>query len=398
MTQTADIGHLSLRESYDSVIVGASPTSLFEAMTLEFDGKKVLVVEASDRLGGAWTTRDLPGVGAVECGTHYLFDLPKVYSFIGQIDGVELLPAEPIPRYVMPRRVMGRRTEDFRSRWAGKVSPRVYSGEITMRSIRNLVSPYYRYARATLGLEGRPKKSLQYICGGTPALVSALSNLVSRRQFKIELNREIDEVRVNSSERLVYCKIGDRNIVAKELFVPGSAHLPNVFIDDKKIDLPGEVIPSVQLHMVVRGAPKQKISFIQFTGSAFANLASDLTSTCQPPLAGGGRRILSASVRDDVPHNTATAQAILDELKMAGLLENGASLETAYWSRFDLPQRSRDELHQISEKSKGLFRTLYAHSFSVAISENASRWLPALVSPSAGAETGNSSDKKITRL
>ena len=172
--------------------------------------------------------------------------------------------------------------------------------------------------------------------------------------------------------------IGDRKVTSSELVVPGSARLEKVFIDNERTDLPGEIVPSVQLHMIVQGAAAQNMSFVQFSGSANANLASDLTATCRPPISGGERRILSAYVRNDVPHDADTARAILKELKIAGLLENGAYLAETHWSRFDLPQRSQTELERIRELGRGMIRTLYAHSFSIAISENASRWLPAL--------------------
>ena len=182
---------------YDSVIVGASPTSLFEAMALEREGKRVLVIEGRDRLGGAWTTLDLPGIGTVECGTHYLIDLPGVYAFISQIPGIKLLPLEPAPLYVLPRPVLGRRTGSFRSRWAGKVSPRLQDGRLTVRSLRNLISPYYRYARDALGIDGKARDPLHYIDGGTPALVKALDRLVASYDFEVSLNQQIREVRVS---------------------------------------------------------------------------------------------------------------------------------------------------------------------------------------------------------
>lgn len=366
------------QDIFDSIIVGASPTSLFEAMALEHAGKTVLIVDGQDRLGGAWTTRDLPRIGTVECGTHYLIDLPGVYEFMDGIPGINLRPVDPPPQYVLPRPVLGRRTVDFRSRWAGKISPRIPGNRLSVSAFRNLVSPYYRYARGMLGLDGRPRKPLQYIEGGTPALVEALGNLVSRQSFEVLLNSNIDEVRASPSTGSVECRIGDRVVVSSELVVPGSARLDSVFINQTPAELPGEIVPSVQLHMLVRGASGQKFSFVQFSGSAYANLASDLTATCMPALADGDCRILSAYVRNDVRHDDGTAEAILGELKTAGLLDSGASLAKAHWSRFDLPQRSRDELDEIGMKAEGLFRTLYAHSFSMAISENASRWRPAL--------------------
>ena len=115
---------------YDSVVIGASPTGLFEAAALAETGAKVLVVDQSDRLGGAWTTLDLPGVGTVECGSHYLIDLPNVYSFLEEVLDIRLVLLDPPPQYILPRRVASRLCVDFTQRWGGKISPRVHRGEV----------------------------------------------------------------------------------------------------------------------------------------------------------------------------------------------------------------------------------------------------------------------------
>tara|TARA_R110000868_G_scaffold7354_4_gene40015 strand:- start:29060 stop:30256 length:1197 start_codon:yes stop_codon:yes gene_type:complete len=363
---------------YDSVVIGASPTGLFEAAALAETGAKVLVVDQSDRLGGAWTTLDLPGVGTVECGSHYLIDLPNVYSFLEEVLDIRLVLLDPPPQYILPRRVASRLCVDFTQRWGGKISPRVHRGEVSVRSFRNLASPYYRYVRHLLGMDGPPRRPLKYIVGGTSALVGALERFVEQGGFDIELGKRLEDIDLSVLEKTVRCRVGNRVITAGELVISSCTSMPSILIDGKFVDIPGDIIPSVQLHMMVDGAAQRRLTFVQFSGSDHAILASDLTDSCTPPLVPADRRLLSAYVRTDVPHDTATAQAILDDFKRAGLLEREARLCFENWSRFDLPQRSPEELAHIEKLGGGLFRTLFTHSFSMAISRNAPRWTPFL--------------------
>ena len=83
-------------------------------------------------------------------------------------------------------------------------------------------------------------------------------------------------------------------------------------------------------------------------------------------------------------------EAIIAELKEAGLLEEQARLVDFYWTLVELPQRSREELDKISNLGQGLIRTLYTHSFSMAVSHNATKWQPAIQEITSSFEAENS--------
>ena len=107
----------NLNVDYDSIVVGASPTSLFEAAALAEAGKRVLVVDRSNRIGGAWSTLSFENLGTVECGTHYLVDLPNVYQFMEELPGIALSPLEPSSEYVLARSILGFRRVSFTRKW-----------------------------------------------------------------------------------------------------------------------------------------------------------------------------------------------------------------------------------------------------------------------------------------
>ncbi len=68
-----------MTDTYDSIIVGAGHNGLVCAATLAKAGRRVLVVEASDRVGGGAVTREIaPGYKVSACA-HILHLLhPKV--------------------------------------------------------------------------------------------------------------------------------------------------------------------------------------------------------------------------------------------------------------------------------------------------------------------------------
>ena len=375
---------------YDSIVVGASPTSLFEAAAMAEAGKRVLVVDRSDKVGGAWSTLSFEDLGTVECGTHYLVDLPNVYPFMEELPGLVLTPLEPPPEYVLARSILGFRRVSFTRKWGSQVSPRLYRGEFSWRSLRNLISPYYRSAMGILSPTPR-RKPFKYIVGGTPALVESLEHVVRLGNFDLKLNGKLDNVEIDTISSLVKCRINGDMVCSGELFVPGSAKLTHVLINGIDTQLPGEFIENVQVHFLVDGAKEKKMSFVQFSGSQFAEMASDLTEFYRPNTERPNSRLLSAYVPSDVPRTRSTVEAIIAELKEAGLLEEQARLVDFYWTLVELPQRSREELDKISNLGQGLIRTLYTHSFSMAVSHNAAKWQPAIqeITSSFEAESSN---------
>ena len=367
----------NLNVDYDSIVVGASPTSLFEAAALAEAGKRVLVVDRSNRIGGAWSTLSFENLGTVECGTHYLVDLPNVYQFMEELPGIALSPLEPSPEYVLARSILGFRRVSFTRKWGSKISPRVYRGEFSWRSFRNLVSPYYRSGMGILSLTPN-RKPFKYIVGGTPALVESLKHIIRLGTFDIKLEGALDRVEINTASSLVKCRVDGDMVCSGELVVPGSAMLANVMINGVDNHLPGEINPNVQVHFLVDGAEEKKMSFVQFSGSNLAVMASDLTEFYHPNIRRANCRLLSAYVPQEVPRTQSTVEAIIAEIKEVGLLEEQASLVDFYWTLVELPQRSKEDLDKISNLGQGLIRTLYTHSFSMAVSQNALKWRPAI--------------------
>lgn len=73
-----------MSERYDAIVVGAGHNGLVCAALLAKGGKKVLVLEANDQVGGAAVTRSFADGYSVSAGAHFLYQLqPKVIKDLG---------------------------------------------------------------------------------------------------------------------------------------------------------------------------------------------------------------------------------------------------------------------------------------------------------------------------
>ena len=81
---------------YDAVIVSTSPVCLMTALALRAQGKRVLLVDQSPIIGGAWITTDIGGFSNVEVGCHLIDPDPAVYGFMKGL-GIAMQPLSPRP-------------------------------------------------------------------------------------------------------------------------------------------------------------------------------------------------------------------------------------------------------------------------------------------------------------
>src|SRR5215471_13941463 len=179
---------------YDAVIVSTSPVCLMTAVALRTQGKRVLLVDQSPVVGGAWITTDLAGFENVEVGCHLIDPDPAVYSFMTAL-GIPMQPLSPSPEVIsrdakafrFPKRI------PYSHRWLRDLydivarpepSPFVESHPSTA-SLKDQLKDAYRVMRhAFHAIKGDTSKIL-YPLGGCNVITARLAELV-----RMKLNGE----------------------------------------------------------------------------------------------------------------------------------------------------------------------------------------------------------------
>lgn len=84
------------QKKYDFLIVGSSPIQLMMAIALSYTGKKILIVEQSGSLGGAWKYITLGGE-SYETSCHLIENYPRVYQVLEEYSGISFKNEMPEP-------------------------------------------------------------------------------------------------------------------------------------------------------------------------------------------------------------------------------------------------------------------------------------------------------------
>jgi phytoene dehydrogenase-like protein len=92
---------LKLKLDYDTVCIGSSPLCLLEAMHQARAGRRTLVAEETDKLGGAWRDTSVMGLRGAEVGPHIITFNADTYDFLQKDLGLEMFPLEPLPVYLI---------------------------------------------------------------------------------------------------------------------------------------------------------------------------------------------------------------------------------------------------------------------------------------------------------
>lgn len=79
---------------YDCIVVGSSPISLFEALYQKSIGKRVLILESSCCLGGAWRSIPICGVEDVDLGCHMIGKNQGLADFFHLYAGCQIVPID----------------------------------------------------------------------------------------------------------------------------------------------------------------------------------------------------------------------------------------------------------------------------------------------------------------
>ena len=84
-----------IETDFDTIVVGTSPFSLFEAIYKRCLGNRVLVVEQNSTCGGAWQSLTICGVPHVDLGCHEFGRDPRLVQFLEEYAGCTIVGVTP---------------------------------------------------------------------------------------------------------------------------------------------------------------------------------------------------------------------------------------------------------------------------------------------------------------
>ncbi len=333
---------------YDSIFLGSSPLMMMSHAAL-CKKENSLLIEQSDRMGGAWYTSELWGINNLEVGCHILKNYQKGFELLQKS---QLLPDQmQIPPKTLYRT---RKGESFMN--SLKINFLLLSKTFSKSKLLEM----YRVDKIGNLFKKNEIQPYFYFNGGCQELVSGLN----KTDCNISQN-SITEISVSNGKALLKLKDGS-SLSTSKLYLPKNYKTEKFQIENKSISYEYENYVS-EHYVFLFEKEIDHISFVDVVGDDLINLISNVglyTDTkgkgvlCISIKKSNGVQENNLSVRtyEDMPtdlEQSQLAREIHNKLLDFGIIEESNKLLKSHYEPYVLNVKKNKSAYDLSKLSNG---------------------------------------------
>ena len=362
---------------YDNIIIGSSPASMVEAICLTYRGKKVLVLEKNDRIGGAWSTIDFPEGENFEANCHILLGSRKAYSVMNFFLGWSMHIIKPQPmiwingyffHYNSPLRFIIR----FFQNLIKKIRKVSHDGDKSLKI--NISGRSLNFSRINIlknTLEEILYGHIYYPKGGTPEMMEELLNKFNKKGGCLKFDEDVKSVEISKTNSSALIKTNKNTYYSKEVVITNGSDLDEIIIDNKREIIASREQNSIQIYMFLKDNSDLLISYVLLFGHDIIHRVSEMNkSHLKDKNLNSNYRLLVIQLRNSFVENTP--DSLIGNLVLKALLETSfvsskAELKSYHLVNYPANYKKEGILDAISYNSNGKIRILPVDDLSKTI-------------------------------
>ena len=340
---------------FDHIIVGSSPVCMLKAIKLRQKGKKVCIIDSSDRLGGAWKTLapDESGIGNVEIGCHIFEKDKKVFRFFENELNLKLVKLDPQPKITYGKRWLKYSLKNFM---------------FIFRDVKYYFTYKYGFSHFRMNMYLFFKEigqlNLKYYSfeNDSIALAEKLSELVHRNGVEFKLNTRIKELRINKNQNYVEL-ISDtgENINSNTISISYSSEVNEIFIDDQnQLEIfTKSKSEFVHLHLVIKDSKIKSFTYLRIFKNRLIHRVSDMSRQIK---LGEGEHLICIGIYPNNFSNKSQEEifaATLNELKRMELISGDATILKKRWNSYSSNTIDYLDLKKLEKISNNKIQVIY---------------------------------------
>ena len=354
---------------FDFICVGTSPLMSLEAAHLASLGKKVLMVDQSNAIGGAWKSIELAGIKDIENAIHYFLSDELGISYMR--DNLR-----------WPIELSKKKYKSYKLLWFRHIN--LPYNSFTRKFFDNIISSSKN--RSYLFMIGSivpsfiktltdPRIKSYYTTQGSVGIIGEIKKILKRHNVKIELNSRVSEFFFSAKQGLVHCKVNTRWLTCKTVIIAHGSRLPRLLSEDGLYSCKEKFHPRPAFHLAVEDEKTPKIFELIFEADPIIKYVHNVSRFSSLKYEKStDKKVFVFALQSDVEDFSGLTSLLVEKLQSVHMLGQEIKILGSRYSKEILPTLYDEDLDNIKRNFGELVSILYTENFSKCIGQNAGRW------------------------
>lgn len=224
-----------------------------------------MIIDSTDRFGGAWYSDTSPGGNEIECGCHIWSYDPEVYNYIERDLGVQLSTYKPNAVFVSKRLKVPYSIKNSIDSYKYLLKNLVTFNMVKLKGIKS--NPVIRFR--LIGKKNKyPKK-------GSPVLINELARrLNALDNISFVHNVQIDKIVTDKNIELIH---SGGSFIGKEVYMTSVSKLQSVSSAEKTINITPRQVDYIHFLFQTDRPLRKKVSYWRFTDDEVIHRITDIS-------------------------------------------------------------------------------------------------------------------------
>lgn len=356
---------------FDCLCIGTSILISLEALyQKKIKKKKILMVDNSSSIGGAWKTIEIDNIKNVENAIHYF--TPN-YTGIKFLKTKLNLPVEKSNGKYRYYKIF--KNFYIRFLYDGIIS-RLLSAVFFSETPYGLSKKVIYIFKSILKILKNPTKASYYTASGSSGIIEILDKELKNNNIQIKLNTKIEKIFFDLQKKLVSCKLNNnQTILCRKLILGHGARLPKLDINDESLLLEEKFHPRPAYHLIVEDNRINNILEVIFANDDLIKYVHDVTRfSSVKDFQQHKTKVFVFALKNNIVDHDLLSERLFQKLKQIKLLGKNAKIKKSLFSKIILPTLYDEDLYILKKRVGNLVGVLRTENLTDGISYYSKRW------------------------
>lgn len=356
---------------WDYIIIGASPINILESAHLSSKNYSVLIIEKTNKIGGAWSPINIFNFKNIENAVHYFIKNKKAINFFSKNLKWNIIYLKDKYR-IFNFGFLGFLRFHY-DNFFGKIISLFYEKH------NSIIYKFISFLKMFIAFDWTRSS---YINGGANEIIASLKKIIIKYNINIKYNCFINKVYINSSKSIVSLYIKNssyKKLQCRKLIISQGIKLGLVDGDNLKIELKKEFLLRPSIHILVQEHKniKSKLSNMReiiLSNDKLIKYIHNLNFYIKDKSKIYNKSIFVIALKHYVKYYKNISADLENILKKYKIINKNSKIINTLWSDIMLPFYSFDQIKNVKNIYPENIEVLFTENFTKGVELNLNKW------------------------